>query len=164
MRFSIGNGYDIHRLNRATASSSDKFFLAGVAIDSPYSILAHSDGDIVIHALADALLGAAALGDIGAHFPDTSAACQGISGSSILTQVMLKVRELGWQFNNADITIVLERPKLATHIEAMRANLSQLLKCSVAQINIKATTNEGLDSIGRRVAIATYAVASLVQD
>lgn len=159
MKFRIGHGYDIHQLEE----SHKPFLLAGVSIATQYGIVAHSDGDILIHALVDAILGAASLGDIGKHFPDTDIHNKNIAGKTILQQVMQKISAHGWQFNNADITLVLETPKLSKYIPDIITNLQQLLECDQEQINVKATTNEQCDAVGTNKAIAAFAVASLIK-
>jgi 2-C-methyl-D-erythritol 2,4-cyclodiphosphate synthase len=152
----IGHGYDVHAFGQG-----DALILGGVEIPFNRALIAHSDGDVLIHALIDAVLGALALGDIGQHFPDTDGAYKDISSRHLLTMVVTLMREEGYQLGNADITIAAERPKMAPHIEAMRLNLSADLGCLVGQINIKATTTEKLGFVGREEGIACHAVVLL---
>ena len=152
----IGHGYDVHAFGQG-----DALILGGIEIPFNRALIAHSDGDVLIHALIDAVLGALALGDIGQHFPDTDGAYKDISSRHLLTMVVTLMREEGYQLGNADITIAAERPKMAPHIEAMRLNLSADLGCLVGQINIKATTTEKLGFVGREEGIACHAVVRL---
>lgn len=152
----IGHGYDVHAFGQG-----DALILAGVEIPFNRAFIAHSDGDVLIHALIDALLGALALGDIGQHFPDTDGAYKDISSRHLLAMVVSLMRERGYQLGNADITLAAERPKMAPHIESMRLNLSADLGCSMDQINIKATTTEKLGFVGREEGIACHAVVLL---
>jgi 2-C-methyl-D-erythritol 2,4-cyclodiphosphate synthase len=152
----IGHGYDVHAFGQG-----DALILGGVEIPFNRALIAHSDGDVLIHALIDAVLGALALGDIGQHFPDTDGAYKDIPSRHLLTMVVTLMREEGYQLGNADITIAAERPKMAPYIEAMRLNLSVDLGCLVGQINIKATTTEKLGFVGREEGIACHAVVLL---
>ena len=152
----IGHGYDVHAFGQG-----DALILGGVEIPFNRAFIAHSDGDVLIHALIDALLGALALGDIGEHFPDTDGAYKDISSRYLLATVVSLMRERGYQLGNADITLAAERPKMAPHIESMRLNLSADLGCSMDQINIKATTTEKLGFVGRQEGIACHAVVLL---
>jgi 2-C-methyl-D-erythritol 2,4-cyclodiphosphate synthase len=152
----IGHGYDVHAFGQG-----DALILGGVEIPFNRAFIAHSDGDVLIHALIDALLGALALGDIGQHFPDTDGAYKEISSRHLLAMVVSLMRERGYQLGNADITLAAERPKMAPHIESMRLNLSADLGCSMDQINIKATTTEKLGFVGREEGIACHAVVLL---
>ena len=152
----IGHGYDVHAFGQG-----DALILGGVEIPFNRALIAHSDGDVLIHALIDAVLGALALGDIGQHFPDTDGAYKDISSRHLLTMVVTLMREEGYQLGNADITIAAERPKMVPHIEAMRLNLSADLGCLMGQINIKATTTEKLGFVGREEGIACHAVVLL---
>ncbi len=154
----IGFGYDIHRLEPGLPMT-----LAGVQIaDPPAGPVAHSDGDVVLHALCDALLGAAALGDIGRHFPDTDPAYRGISSIELLRQVAVLLSAEGLRPHNIDCTLVLERPKIAPYRERMRSAMAEALGLPIERVSIKATTNEGLGSIGAGQGVAAYAVATLV--
>ena len=144
MDIRIGNGYDVHALAEGLP-----MWLGGVRIPSETGFVAHSDGDVAIHALCDALLGALALGDIGHLFPDTAPEWKGIDSKILLGHVMRLVQEKGWQVSNADITIALQRPKLAPHIGEMRATLAPLLGVSDERVSVKATTTERLGFVGR---------------
>jgi 2-C-methyl-D-erythritol 2,4-cyclodiphosphate synthase len=156
----IGNGYDVHRF--VPEVEADAFLtIGGVRIAHERRLLAHSDGDVLIHALCDALLGALALGDIGKHFPDTDPRYRGISSVLLLQHVMNLVRERGYQLGNADMTLVAQAPKFAPHITSMRATLAQALQADAERVSVKATTTEGLGFAGRREGIACYAVVLL---
>jgi 2-C-methyl-D-erythritol 2,4-cyclodiphosphate synthase len=152
----IGHGYDVHAFGEG-----NKLVLGGVSIPYHQSFIAHSDGDVLIHALIDALLGALALGDIGQHFPDTDQQWKGADSRQLLAQVVLMMEEKGYQLGNADITIVAEQPKMLPHLEAMRRNLSADLNCPMEQLNIKATTTEKLGFVGRKEGISCHAVVLL---
>jgi len=146
----IGHGYDIHRLQRG-----GELRLGGVVVSREMSAIAHSDGDVVIHAIVDALLGAMGQGDIGEHFPDSDPKWKGTQSSIFLTEVYRKLMEQGWSVVNVDVTIMAERPRLKDFKAQMIENLRSILNCD---INIKAGTNEGCDAVGRGEAIAAYAV------
>jgi 2-C-methyl-D-erythritol 2,4-cyclodiphosphate synthase len=135
--------------------------MAGLTIPHPKGPLGHSDGDVVLHALADALLGAAALGDIGLLFPDTSPAWKGADSADLLCEVLCRVREAGFALLNADVTVVAQEPKIGPHREAMRSRLAQLLDLDVARVSVKAKTTEGLGDIGAGGAVACHAVVLL---
>lgn len=153
----IGHGYDVHRFG------GDKpLILGGVEFENAQGLLAHSDGDVVLHAVCDALLGAIGQGDIGKHFPDTDAAFAGADSKELLKQVMALVTQSERVIANADITIIAQTPKMAPKIEAMRAQIASLLLVPSAQINVKATTTEELGYIGRKEGIAVHAVCLLV--
>ncbi|MDZ7735768.1 MAG: 2-C-methyl-D-erythritol 2,4-cyclodiphosphate synthase [Gammaproteobacteria bacterium] len=152
----IGHGYDAH-----TFVSNRPLILGGINIPFEYGLAAHSDGDAVIHALCDALLGAAALGDIGRHFPDTSSEFENIDSRVLLRHVAGLLQNHGYSLVNADITILAQQPKMAPHIEEMRINLAADLQTEPPSINIKATTTEGMGFIGRSEGIVVYAVALL---
>ena len=154
--FRIGQGYDVHAL-----APQLPLWLGGIRIDSPVGCIAHSDGDVAIHALCDALLGALALGDIGHHFPDNSDEFKGIDSKIPLARVLGLVRERGWQPVNVDITIALQRPKLAPHIAGMRACLAGILGISEDRVSVKATTTEKLGFVGRGEGCEVWAVALL---
>ena len=154
--FRIGQGYDVHAL-----APQLPLWLGGIRIDSPVGCIAHSDGDVAIHALCDALLGALALGDIGHHFPDNSDEFKGIDSKILLARVLGLVRERGWQPVNVDITIALQRPKLAPHIAGMRACLAGILGISEDRVGVKATTTEKLGFVGRGEGCEVWAVALL---
>ena len=150
----IGHGYDTHRF-----AAGRPLILGGVAIPHDQGLLAHSDGDVVIHALCDALLGAAALGDLGTHFPDDDSDFKDIDSRNLLRKTRALLADKGWKLINADITIIAEGPKLAPHIDAMRANLSADLGVHQGAVSIKATTNEKMDAVGQKQGIAVHAVA-----
>ncbi len=152
----IGHGFDVHAFGEG-----DKLILGGVTIPYQRSLIAHSDGDVLIHALMDSLLGALALGDIGHHFPDTDPRYKDCSSRDLLKEVATLVRKQAYQLTNTDITIVAQAPKMASHIETMRANLAKDLDCCLDQINIKATTTEKLGFTGRGEGIACHAVSLL---
>ncbi len=154
--FRIGQGYDAHRFQ-----DGGRLVLGGVTIDHPRGMAAHSDGDVVLHALCDALLGAAGLGDIGKHFPDSDAAFKGIDSRLLLREVCRKLQELGFRVGNADITIIAQMPRMAPHIDAMRRNIAEDLGVAVEAINVKATTTEGMGFEGRGEGIAVHAAALL---
>lgn len=157
----IGQGIDVHAFHN-TGEQQQYVVLAGVAIEHSHSLLAHSDGDVVLHALADALLGALALGDIGQHFPDTDAANSGLDSRVLLRYVYGKVQAAGYQIGNADITIMCERPKIAPYNQAMRANIASDLQTVMSNISVKATTTEKLGFTGRQEGIMANAVVLLV--
>lgn len=150
----IGHGFDAHRF-----ADGLKLVLGGVHVPHEQGLAAHSDGDVVIHALCDALLGAAALGDIGKHFPDTSGEFKNIDSRILLREVKTRLDGNGYQLVNADITIVAQRPKLARYVTQMRENLATDLGVGGERINIKATTTEGMGYTGRGEGIAVHAVA-----
>lgn len=156
MDIRIGNGYDVHALGEGLP-----LWLGGVQIESTVGCIAHSDGDVAIHALCDALLGALALGDIGKHFPDTSDEFAGIDSKILLGRVMELVRAQGWKVANVDITIAMQRPKLAPYIMAMRECMASVMGVSVGQVSVKATTTEKLGFVGRGEGCEVYAVALL---
>ncbi|NCA70315.1 MAG: 2-C-methyl-D-erythritol 2,4-cyclodiphosphate synthase [Sphingobacteriia bacterium] len=153
----IGQGFDAHRFGPGRP-----LLLGGVEIPHDQGLLAHSDGDVVIHALCDALLGAAGLGDIGRHFPDTDAAYAGIDSRILLRRVLASLRERGLAVHNVDITIIAQRPKLAPHIPQMCQRLALDLQCDPARVNVKATTTEQMGFTGRGEGIAAAAVTLLV--
>jgi 2-C-methyl-D-erythritol 2,4-cyclodiphosphate synthase len=152
----IGQGYDAHRFGPGKS-----LVLGGIEIPHDQGLLAHSDGDVVIHALCDALLGAAGLGDIGGHFPDTDPAYAGINSRALLREVMAQVHENGLRLSNADMTIVAQRPKLAPFIASMRRCLAGDLQLEEHRVNIKATTTEGMGFTGRGEGIAALATVLL---
>ena len=153
----IGHGYDVHRFG-----DGDFITLGGVQIAHSRGLVAHSDGDVLLHALADALLGAAALGDIGQHFPDTDPEFKGADSRVLLRHVMGLLRERGWKVGNVDATIVAQRPKMAAHIPLMREQIAADLGVALDQVNVKATTTEKLGFAGREEGIAVHAVALLL--
>lgn len=152
----VGSGYDIHRLIQGR-----KLVLGGVIIPFEKGLLGHSDADVVLHALCDALLGAAGLGDIGGHFPDTDPGLKGISSVELLARTFQLVRDKGFCVNNVDATILAETPKLDPYRSAMEANIAGVLELEPADVNVKATTMEGLGAIGRGEAIAAMSVVTL---
>lgn len=154
--FRVGNGFDVHRFSME--AEPDAFIvLAGIRIPHSHTLLAHSDGDVLCHALCDALLGALALGDIGQHFPDTDPQYKNISSLSLLKKVYALLGEHGWTLQNADITVIAERPKLLSYRMQMQASLAAALEVSSDRISIKATTSEGLGFTGREEGIAVQA-------
>jgi 2-C-methyl-D-erythritol 4-phosphate cytidylyltransferase/2-C-methyl-D-erythritol 2,4-cyclodiphosphate synthase len=156
LRFGIG--YDVHRL-----VAGRKLIIGGVDISFELGLEGHSDADVLLHAIKDALLGAAALGDIGRHFPDTDQQYKGASSLKLLAAVGALLAERGWRTSNIDAVVVAEKPKLAPHIAAMNANIAAALGVEPGQINVKATTTEGLGFTGRREGIAAQAVACIVR-
>ena len=157
----IGQGIDVHAFHN-TGEQQQYVVLAGVSIEHMHSLLAHSDGDVVLHALADALLGALALGDIGQHFPDTDAENAGLDSRVLLRYVYDKVQAAGYRLGNADITIMCERPKIAPYNQAMRDNIASDLQTDIGNISVKATTTEKLGFTGRQEGIMANAVVLLV--
>jgi 2-C-methyl-D-erythritol 2,4-cyclodiphosphate synthase len=150
----VGQGYDVHRFN----DEGDHIILGGVKIDYEQGLEAHSDGDVVLHALCDALLGAAALGDIGKHFPDTDPDFKGADSRVLLRHVYRILQDKGYQLVNADMTIIAQAPKMAPHIAAMCSNIADDLNVDVDCINVKATTTEKLGFEGRKEGIAVQAI------
>lgn len=159
MDIRIGNGYDVHAL-----APGLPLWLGGVLVESPIGCIAHSDGDVAIHALCDALLGALALGDIGKHFPDTSDEFKGIDSKILLSRVMDLVRSKGWDVANVDVTIAMQKPKLAPYILAMRECMAGVMAVPVDCVSVKATTTEKLGFVGRSEGCEVYAVALLRRD
>ena len=157
-QFRVGTGYDVHKL-----VEERKLILCGVEVPYELGLLGHSDADVALHALSDAILGAAALGDIGKHFPDTDERFKGADSVKLLEHVVYLVEEKGWQVNNVDVTIIAQRPKLASYIPAMRSRVAQVLKIDEDCVNVKATTTEKLGFTGRGEGIAAEAIASLVK-
>ncbi|MDR2318708.1 MULTISPECIES: 2-C-methyl-D-erythritol 2,4-cyclodiphosphate synthase [Pseudomonas] len=153
----IGHGYDVHRF-----CDGDFITLGGVRIPHKYGLLAHSDGDVLLHALSDALLGAAALGDIGKHFPDTDPQFKGADSRVLLRHVVGIVKAKGWKVGNVDATIVAQAPKMAPYIETMRQLIAEDLQVELDQVNVKATTTEKLGFTGREEGIAVHSVALLL--
>jgi 2-C-methyl-D-erythritol 2,4-cyclodiphosphate synthase len=159
MTIRIGHGFDVHAFG-----GDGPVTLGGVKIDYPQGLIAHSDGDVVLHALADALLGALALGDIGHHFPDTDAAFKGIDSRILLRKVFAEVQQRGYRIGNLDVTVMAQAPKLAPHILAMRQLIAADLQCELSQVNVKATTTEKLGFVGRKEGIAAEAVVLLCRE
>lgn len=156
MSLRIGHGFDTHRLE-----PGDGVTLGGVHIACPYRIVAHSDGDVLIHALCDALLGAIGGGDIGKLFPDSDPQYRGIDSRKLLKEVMRRVREQGYGVVNADLSLIAQAPRVAAHVPAMCGSLASDLGVDAACVNVKATTNEGMDAIGRKEGLSAHAVVLL---
>lgn len=154
----IGHGYDVHRLVEGR-----RLILGGVDIPHETGLLGHSDADVLTHAVMDALLGAAAMGDIGRHFPDNDPAYAGADSLKLLAHVAALLKEKGWSVGNVDATILAQRPKLASHIPQMRENLARILCVAEDQVNVKATTEERLGFTGQEEGMAAHAVCLLVK-
>ena len=152
----IGFGYDSHRFE-----DGRRLVLGGVTIPGATGLKGHSDADVLIHAIIDALLGAAARGDIGSHFPDTDARWKDADSAQLLAAVVEEIAAAGYRISNVDATVICERPKLRPHIDAIRARLAQLLGVDVGQVSVKGKTNEQMDAVGAGVGIAVHAVALL---
>ena len=152
----IGSGFDVHKLEPGTGVT-----LGGVRIDCAYGIVAHSDGDVLIHALCDALLGAAGLGDIGHWFPDTDARWKGADSRTLLREVVSRIGKDRWRVVNADLTLIAQVPRVAPHVGAMRERLAADLGVAAGAVNVKATTTEGLGLVGRKEGIAAQAMVLL---
>ena len=150
----VGHGYDAH-----ASGDGDHVMLGGVRVPSDFGLVAHSDGDVALHALCDALLGAAGLGDIGGHFPDTDDAVRGADSRELLRSVRSMLAQAGWFVGNVDLTIIAQRPRLSDFIEAMRDAIAAVLAVDVTSVNVKATTTERLGFVGREEGIAAHAVA-----
>lgn len=159
MKYRVGQGYDVHRLveNRA-------LWLCGEEIPHTHGLDGHSDADVAIHALCDAILGALALRDIGYHFPDTDPAYKGADSKKLLARVMELIRERGWEIENVDITIMAQAPKLKNHIEKMRETLAKVMITDIDNVSVKATTTERLGFEGRKEGISSMAVVLLRKD
>lgn len=155
----IGTGYDVHRLVEGR-----KLVMGGIEIAHEKGLLGHSDADVLLHAICDALLGAAALGDIGRHFPDTAPEYKGISSLALLDSVYRLLKKSGFCVNNIDAIIVAERPKMAPYISSMVKNIAEAVNVPVQAVNVKATTTEGLGFAGRGEGIAAYAVCTLAEE
>ena len=154
----IGHGYDVHALGEGL-----RLVIGGVEIPHEKGCIAHSDGDVLIHALCDALLGALALGDIGKHFPDTSAEFKGIDSRILLSKVVALVREAGYEVGNVDCTVAMQRPKLRPHIDLMRERLAESMGVAADQVSVKATTTERLGFEGEEKGVSATAVALVYQ-
>ena len=154
--FRIGHGYDVHKLEERK-----KFIIGGIEIDHDKGAVGHSDADVVIHVICDALLGALSLGDIGKHFPDTDNKYKGIDSKILLQKVMKLVKEEKYQISNVDVTILLQKPKLRNYIDSMRDTLSNIMEINKSQISIKATTTEGMGFVGREEGVAAHCVCIL---
>ncbi|KAA1179797.1 2-C-methyl-D-erythritol 2,4-cyclodiphosphate synthase [Photorhabdus heterorhabditis] len=155
----IGHGFDVHKFG-----GEGPIIIGGVRIPYEQGLLAHSDGDVALHAATDALLGAAALGDIGKLFPDTDPAFKGVDSRKLLREAYRRIREKGYRIGNLDITIIAQAPKMLPHVPQMRVNLAEDLQCHLDDINVKATTTEKLGFVGRKEGIACEAVALLVKE
>lgn len=156
--FRIGHGYDVHKLEEGK-----KFVIGGIEIDHHKGAVGHSDADVVIHVICDALLGALSLGDIGKHFPDTDDKYKGIDSKILLQKVMKLIQEEKYQISNVDVTILLQKPKLRNYIDSMRDILSNIMEINKSQISVKATTTEGLGFVGREEGVAAHCVCILKQ-
>ncbi|HET9843290.1 MAG TPA: 2-C-methyl-D-erythritol 2,4-cyclodiphosphate synthase [Gammaproteobacteria bacterium] len=163
MKIRIGHGFDLHRVQPADQESSG-IMLGGVLVPYHQTIVAHSDGDVILHAITDALLGALGLGDIGQWFPDTDPKYKNVSSDRFLLEVYAKVRSMHYTINNIDVTVIAQKPKLKNYILAIREKIADLLKISVNDISIKAKTHEGCDSIGEEKALAAHAVVLICSD
>lgn len=159
MKIRVGFGYDVHRLVEGR-----ELWLGGIKLEHTMGLLGHSDADVLIHALCDALLGAANMRDIGFHFPDTSADYKGIDSKILLRQTIDIIATKGYRLGNADITVAAQRPKLNPHIEQMKACLAEIMNCDVDDVSIKATTTEKLGFTGREEGIAAYATVLIEKD
>jgi 2-C-methyl-D-erythritol 2,4-cyclodiphosphate synthase len=158
VKLRAGTGFDVHRLE-----AGEGVVLGGVRIPCAFRIVAHSDGDVLVHALCDALLGAAGLGDIGRWFPDTDAKYRGADSRVLLREVVRKLKKARWKVVNADLTLVAQVPRVAPHVEAMRERLARDLGVKPDAVNVKATTTEGLGLVGRKEGIAAQAVALIAR-
>lgn len=152
----IGFGYDSHLFE-----AGKPLVLGGVAIPGCDGLKAHSDGDVVVHALIDALFGAAAMGDIGSHFPDSDERWKGADSAGLLSLAVSEISSAGFRVGNVDITVVCERPRIGPHVAAIRARLASLLGVAVSQVSVKGKTNEGMDAVGSGLGVAVHAVALL---
>ena len=157
-QFRIGNGYDVHQL-----AVGRKLFIGGIEIPAGKGLLGHSDADVLLHAICDALLGALALGDIGRHFPNNDDAYKNIDSKVLLEKVFELVSREGYEINNIDSTVILESPKLMGYIPEMKKGIARILKCDGEQISIKATTSEKIGFIGREEGAAAFATVLLIQ-
>ena len=155
----IGHGYDVHAFG-----AGDAVVLGGVQIPWERGLIAHSDGDVVLHALCDALLGAAGLGDIGRHFPDTDPAFSNADSRTLVRAVVAQLDEAGWTVVNVDLTVIAQNPRLSEHIDGMRERIAADLRVVVGRVNVKATTTEKLGFVGREEGIASHAVALLTNE
>ena len=156
--FRIGHGYDVHKLE-----NGKKFIIGGIQIDHDKGAVGHSDADVVMHVICDALLGALSLGDIGKHFPDTDEKYKGIDSKVLLYKVLDLLKEKEYRVSNVDVTILLQKPKLRDHINSMRATLSNIMEIDISQISVKATTTEGLGFVGREEGVAAHCVCLIEQ-
>jgi len=152
----IGHGYDVHKF-----CENRPLIIGGVSIPYEKGLLGHSDADVLLHAISDALLGAAALGDIGRHFPDNDDSFKNIDSRILLRNVLKKITAKGYKISNIDVTVIAQAPKLAPYIEQMAKNISEDLKIDISRVNIKATTEEGLGFTGKKLGISAHAVCLL---
>lgn len=155
----VGQGVDVHRFDEQSEPTHIR--LGGVDVPAPHALLAHSDGDVLLHAVCDALLGAAGLGDIGEHFPDTDPAWAGADSRALLKEVDNSVRQHGWQLVNLDVTLIAQTPRVGDYKSAIRASIAQVLNVDLARINVKATTTEKLGFVGRKEGVAAEAICLL---
>lgn len=161
-RTRVGHGYDLHRLApTAPAGAGRPMVLGGLSFESPLGPVAHSDGDALLHAITDALLGALGLDDLGTRFPDTDPANAGADSRRFLVEAAAAVRERGWEIGNVDATVICEAPKMAPHRARLAASVAALLGCAADQVNVKGKTHEGLDAVGEGRAIEVHAVCVL---
>ncbi len=158
----IGHGYDVHAFYPQSQGDGDKIVIGGCVIPHERGLIAHSDGDVLLHALCDALLGAAALGDIGKHFPDNDPQYKNADSRALLRMVYSKVKAAGWVLANTDMTVVAQAPKMAPYISRMVENIAADLESDLSQVNVKATTTEKLGFAGRKEGIAAHAVCLLL--
>lgn len=158
LQMRIGEGWDIHAL-----VPGRDLILGGIQVPHTTGLLGHSDADVLLHAITDALVGAAGMGDIGSHFPDTDAAFRGADSAVLLAEAMRRVAAQGWQVNNVDSTVIAQAPKLAPHIPAMRANIAKTLGIDESQVNVKAKTAEKMGPVGQGAAMEARAVVLLVR-
>jgi 2-C-methyl-D-erythritol 2,4-cyclodiphosphate synthase len=159
MALRIGHGYDVHRL-----VADRPLFLGGVHIPNARGLLGHSDGDVALHAICDAILGAMGAGDIGQHFPDGDDRFHGVASSELVRHIARLLHEEGWRVSNLDVTINAEAPRLAPHRQAIRSRIAELLGLPMTAVSVKATTNEGLDAVGQGEAMAATAVVLLTDE
>lgn len=159
MDIRVGNGYDVHKLVEGR-----KCIICGVDIPYELGLLGHSDADVALHALSDALLGAVAMGDIGKHFPDTDPRFKGADSRVLLAEVGKKLSDAGWKISNVDVTVIAQAPKMAPHIENMRRNIAETLSLATDRVSVKATTTEHLGFTGRKEGIASVATALVFRD
>lgn len=157
-QFRVGSGFDVHRF-----AEQRRLVLCGIEVPYEKGLLGHSDADVALHALMDAMLGAAAMGDIGKHFPDTDERFKGADSVKLTEHVVALLQEKGWRVNNADITIIAQQPKLAKYIPAMRSKVASVLQIEEECVNVKATTTEKLGFTGRGEGMAAEAVVSLIK-
>lgn len=156
MDIRIGYGYDVHRLEKG-----DELWIGGILVPSEFGAVGHSDADVVLHVICDALFGALSLGDLGKHFPATDPAYKGIDSKKLLAHTWKLVREKGYEVGNIDTTVCLQAPKLAPHIDSMRAVIAGILECEIDRVSVKATTTEKLGFVGTGEGISAHAVALL---